>query len=124
MSTITIKGLVATTPRHLTTADGLRIASFRVACTEDGSDNTNWYTISAFKSSAESVSNNITKGDRVIVTGTLTVRDWDNGERTGTSVEIEADAIGLDIDYKIGTFARVAPDAKPEHNCNCSKCDK
>ena len=46
------------------------------------------------------------KGDRIIVTGKLRVRDWDNGERTGTSVEIEADSIGHDLSWGSAKFTR------------------
>jgi single-strand DNA-binding protein len=34
------------------------------------------------------------------------VRDWDNGERTGTSVEIEADVIGHDLTWGNAVFTR------------------
>ena len=48
----------------------------------------------------------INKGDRIIVQGTLRIRDWDNGERNGTSVEVEAEAIGHDLAWGTGVFTR------------------
>ena len=115
METTTLKGLVATTPRHLITQDGLPITSFRLACATrrfDRSTNnwvdgeTNWYTITAFKDLAINVAQSVSKGDRVFVEGRLRVRDWDNGERAGTSVEIESNALGFDISWGTGTFTR------------------
>ncbi len=36
----------------------------------------------------------------------MRVRDWDNGERAGTSVEIEAEAIGHDLSWGSAVFTR------------------
>jgi single-strand DNA-binding protein len=41
-----------------------------------------------------------------MVIGRLRVRDWDNGERAGTSVEIEAENIGHDLIWGSSTFVR------------------
>jgi single-strand DNA-binding protein len=38
--------------------------------------------------------------------GRLRVRDWDNGERAGTSVEIEAETVGHDLLWGSSTFVR------------------
>lgn len=77
---------------------------------------TNWYTITAFKNLAINTAGSINKGDRVIVTGELRVRDWDNGERAGTSVEVEAEAIGHDLSWGNSTFTRtiLVREAEPE----------
>ena len=112
---ITISGLVATTPRHLVTQDGLPITSFRLASSQrrfDRSQNrwidgeTNWFTVTSFRQLAINTSESINKGDRIVATGKLRVRDWDNGERSGTSVEVDADAIGHDLSWGTATFVR------------------
>jgi single-strand DNA-binding protein len=112
---ITVTGLVATTPRHLITQDGLPITSFRLASSARRFDRTqnrwidgetNWYTITSFRQLAINVSESIHKGDRIVVQGKLRVRDWDNGENSGTSVEIDADAIGHDLAWGTSTFIR------------------
>lgn len=112
---IAVTGLVATTPRHLVTQDGLPITSFRLASSQrrfDRAQNkwvegeTNWYTISSFRQLAINSSTSVSKGDRVAVIGKLHVRDWDNGERAGTSVEVEADAIGHDLNWGSSSFTR------------------
>lgn len=114
--TITLTGLVATTPRHITTSEGLAITSFRLASSQRRYDraqqkwidaDTNWYTISAFRGLAENSAGSVTKGDRVLVTGRLRIRDWENTDRSGTTVEIEADAIGHDMTWGTSAFTRV-----------------
>jgi single-strand DNA-binding protein len=113
--TITIKGLVATTPRHITTSDGLDITSFRLASSQRRYDrtsqrwidsDTNWYTISSFRNLAKHVAESVNKGDRVILTGRLRIRDWENTDRSGTTVEIEADALGHDLSWGTATYIR------------------
>ncbi len=106
---ITVSGLVATTPRHLVTQEGLAITSFRLAAQVEEDDKivfTNWFTITAFRSLAINSATSISKGDRVLVFGTLKVRDWDNGERAGTSVEIEARNIGHDLTIGTSVWTR------------------
>ena len=45
----------------------------------------------------------------MLVTGKLKVRDWDNGERCGTSVEVEAKSIGHDLIFGTSEFERRSP---------------
>jgi single-strand DNA-binding protein len=120
---ITVAGLVATTPRHLVTQDGLPITSFRLAASHrkfDKNQNkwidgeTNWFTVTSFRQLAINSAGSVSKGDRVLVTGKLRVRDWDNGERAGTSVEIEADNLGHDMSWGSSVFTRTVLVREPE----------
>jgi single-strand DNA-binding protein len=113
--TITVTGLVATAPRHLVTSEGLPITSFRLASTQRRFDRsqekwidaeTNWYTISTFRQLAINAAGSIAKGDRVVATGRLRIREWENGDRTGTNIEIEADAMGHDLTWGSSAFSR------------------
>jgi len=113
--TFSVSGLVATTPRHLVTQDGLPITSFRLAASTKKFDKqanrwtegeTNWFTVTSFRQLAVNSATSISKGDRVLVMGRLRVRDWDNGERAGTSVEIEAETLGHDLVWGSSTFTR------------------
>ena len=115
--TITLTGLVATTPRHLTTSEGLAITSFRLASSQRRFDrssqkwidaDTNWYTVSAFRSLATNAAVSVVKGDRVVVTGRLRIRDWENTDRSGTTVEVEADTIGHDMFWGTSVFTRIS----------------
>jgi len=131
-STITIQGLVATTPRHLITQDGLAITSFRLASSRSVFNrasgrweprDTNWFTITAFRQLATNASTSISKGDRIIVSGTLRIRDWDNGERSGTSVEVEAETIGHDLTYGTSNFTRISYTEPDNSNPENEKVD-
>ena len=113
--TITLTGLVATEPRHIVTNEGLTISSFRLASAQRRFDraqekwidvDTNWYTITAFRQLGVNCAGSLSKGDRVVVTGRLKIREWQNGERTGTTVDIEADAIGHDLSWGTSIFSR------------------
>lgn len=112
---ITLTGLVATTPRHLTTSEGLTITSFRLASSQRRFDRalnrwvdgeTNWYTVSGFRSLANNAAVSIQKGDRVIVVGRLRLRDWENTDRSGTTVEVEADVLGHDLSWGVSSYQR------------------
>ena len=112
---ITVAGLVATTPRHLITQDGLPITSFRLASSHRKFDReqnkwvdgeTNWFTITVFRQLAINASTSVSKGERIIAMGKLRIRDWDNGERAGTSVEIEAEHLGHDLFWGTSSFTR------------------
>ncbi|MES2171409.1 MAG: single-stranded DNA-binding protein [Actinomycetota bacterium] len=112
---ITLTGLVATQPKHLVTAEGLSITSFRLASTQRRFDrsqerwidgDTNWYTITTFRQLAINVVGSVHKGDRVIATGRLRIRDWTNGEKAGTTIEVDADAVGPDLLWGTSVFTR------------------
>jgi single-strand DNA-binding protein len=112
---ITLTGLVATAPRHIVTSEGLPITSFRLASTQRRFDRsqerwvdaeTNWYSVTAFRQLAINSAGSVGKGDRVVVTGRLRIREWENGERTGTNIDVEADAIGHDLMWGTSVFSR------------------
>ncbi|GAA1773647.1 single-stranded DNA-binding protein [Agromyces lapidis] len=114
--TITVTGVVGTDPHQHVTGDGLVITSFRVASTRRFFDRakgewtdgeTNWYGVSAFRQLARNASLSIRKGERVIVQGRLRQRAWETATKSGTSVEIEADAIGHDLAWCVSTYAKV-----------------
>ena len=124
---VTISGLVATTPRHLITQDGLPITSFRLASSHRRFDReqnkwidgeTNWFTITGFRQLAINLSTSVQKGERVIVSGRLKIRAWDNGERAGTSVEVEAEHVGHDLFWGTSVFTRtvLVADSQPEND--------
>ena len=120
---LVVRGLVATDPRLIETEAGLSVLSFRLAATqrrfdsESGkwiSDQTNWFSVSSFRKLAENSHASLAKGDRVVVSGRLKVRDWDNGERSGTSVELDAEAIGHDLTFGTTEFRRAEPAEEQE----------
>ncbi|MCG2624676.1 single-stranded DNA-binding protein [Arthrobacter sp. I2-34] len=98
------------------TNGGHPAANFRLASTERRRDNetqqwvdrsTNWYTVKAFRHLAQNIGSSLRKGDRVVVTGKLQLRQWtgDDG-RSRTNPEIVADSVGHDLKWGTAKFAR------------------
>lgn len=116
--TITVRGFVATDVRLFTTATGLPIANFRLASTDRRLDRetqkwvdaeTNWYNVKAYRHLAQNAAASIHKGDPVLVTGRLRLRQWTNEEgRSGTAPDIEADVIGHNLGWGTAYFQRPA----------------
>ncbi len=120
---ITLTGLVATSPRHIVTSEGLAITSFRLASNQRRFDrtqnswvdgDTNWYTITAFRQLGTHVASSVEKGQRVIVTGRVRIRDWESGEKSGTTIEVDAESIGHDLTWGRASFTRSVIAASPE----------
>ena len=117
IDTLSVSGIVATTPRHVVTSEGLAITSFRLASTQRRFDkgqaqwvdiDTNWYTVVSFRQLAINANKSLNKGDRVVATGRVKVRNWQNDDKSGTSVEIEADALGHDLLWGTSSFERTS----------------
>ncbi len=119
---LSTRGLVATVPNHIVTTEGLPITSFRLAASqrkfnrstqswENGE--TNWYTVTAFRQLAINIAACVAKGDRIVVSGRLSVRDWESGDRSGTVVEIDADAVGHDLTWGTATYSRTVKRSEP-----------
>ena len=115
--TITVTGNIATPPEHKRTSGGVAITTFRVASGQRRYDNatsswtdsgTNWYTVSTYRRLAEHAMASLHKGDRVILTGRLRLREWDTGAKKGVAVEIDADSIGHDLLFGTSRFEKDA----------------
>ncbi len=120
---VTVVGTIATEPRALTTQSGIALCSFRVAsgerrfdrekkCWVDGE--TNWFTVTAFRGLALNAHDSFHKGDRVVVSGRLRIRSWERDDRSGTSVEIEAEALGHDLRWGVSQFSKKQRGEQPE----------
>ena len=55
----------------------------------------------------------VRKGERVVVHGRLRLRAWENGEKSGTAIEIEADSIGHDLAWGTTTLTKVRVGREP-----------
>ncbi|GAA5029870.1 single-stranded DNA-binding protein [Microbacterium fluvii] len=115
---ITIVGNIATDPHFRRSQNGVTITSFRLASTQRVQDratgawsdgDTNWYSVSTYRALADHSFASLRKGERVIVTGRLRIRDWEAGDKHGTSVDIDADAVGHDLLWGTTLFTRDAP---------------
>ena len=106
MSNFTIEGFAGTDPRYIKTDKGLSVTSFRVAVNHRKYDttankwvatDTSWYTVTSFGILAEQVANKIAKGDAVIVSGELKIREWEREGRSGSNAEVVASGVGLNL---------------------------
>jgi single-strand DNA-binding protein len=122
-ATLTLTGNVATAIRFARTDKGTALASFRLACTPRRFDRnlgswvderTTFLTVLCFRALAENVATSLTKGDPVIITGKLRVMPWERDDKSGISVEVDASAVGHDLNRGQTTFARVRKEITSE----------
>ena len=115
--TLTILGNVATDPTQSRTPSGIPVTNFRVATTHRRLDpvtkvwvdvSTNWYSVAAFRQLGEHAKASLRCGDSVIVTGRLKIRTWESNGKSGTSIDIDADAIGHDLRRGTTAFLRAS----------------
>lgn len=116
---ITIVGNVGQDPELRFTPSGAAVVTFSVAVTPRRLDRetgkwvdgaATWWRINAWRGLAENIAETLTKGQRVIVVGSVSARDWENkqnGEK-GTSWEVLADAVGPDLTWATAKVTRAA----------------
>jgi single-strand DNA-binding protein len=128
--TITVTGIVATEPRCIVTSGGVPISSFRLASGQRRYDrasqawvdaDTNWYTVSTFRTLAGNVERSIKKGEHVVVTGRVRIRAWESNDRSGTSIDIEAESLGHDLLWCTSSATRSAPSATSTQPANSTQ---
>lgn len=116
MTNVAFAGVVGTDVRLAQTNGNIPVCSFRMAVNEriynqqagqwmDGP--TSWYTVTAYNQLALNIAASLSKGQRVNVIGRQQVRDWETADRNGTSVEITATSVGVDLLYGTAEFTRV-----------------
>ena len=118
---ITVSGIIGTDPRKSTTNKGVPVTSFRLASSQGHFDRfknewvdeeTNWFSVATYRQLASNAAQSLHKGEHVIVTGRIHVRNWTNAERSGTSVDIEADVVAHDLTWYTTTAVRNGPVAR------------
>ena len=114
-SQLSVVGIVGTDPQLTTFDSGGTKCSFRLAVTHRKRDretgawvdgDTSWFRVNVYRTLANNVHDSVRKGERVMVSGRVNVREWVNGERSGTSVEIDADAVGHDLLFGVSHFTK------------------
>jgi single-strand DNA-binding protein len=114
-NTVTIIGNATREPEVRHTNGGLTIASFGVAINqrkkndrgewEDGDPS--FFDVTCFRELAENVAESVTKGTRVIVSGTLRQSSWETPEGDKRSkVEVIADEVGPSLRWATTTVER------------------
>jgi single-strand DNA-binding protein len=126
---VTVSGNVVGDPVVRATRANVPFVTFRVASnvrrvdfkTGDYIDaGTNFVNVTAFRSLGVNLSNSLRKGEPVIVYGRMRINQWVNGERSGTTVEIDAYNVGHDLSWGQATFHKVA---RPQLNQNDRMAD-
>jgi single-strand DNA-binding protein len=119
---VTVSGNVVGDPVVRATRANVPFVTFRVASNVRRVDyktgeyidaGTNFVNVTAFRALGVNLSNSLKKGEPVIVYGRMRINQWVNGERSGTTVEIDASNVGHDLTYGQAKFAKVA---KPQLN--------
>lgn len=117
---ITVRGFVASAVREDKTHGGDAVASFRMGATErrynrgnntweDG--DTNWFSVACFRGLARNVAFSVQKGEKVIVSGRLKIRNWSLPDgRSGTTADIDAETVGHDLMWGLSKYKRVTKD--------------
>lgn len=120
---VTVTGNVATQPVLRVGRTGTPFLTFRLAQNVNRLDRTtgvvetiatNWMTVCAFRAHAVNLYRSLAKGQPVIVHGRLRVQDWATDERSGTTVELEATAVGHDLARGQACFVKVAQPPLPQ----------
>ena len=112
----TVIGNAVTDVSLRVTSSGTSVASFRIASNSrrfDKSTNSwidqepSYLSITAWSQLAENVALSVHKGQPLLVTGKLKVRQWQDADKSGTNVEIDAIAIGHDLNRGTSEFTKV-----------------
>jgi single-strand DNA-binding protein len=108
-TSVTIAGNLTGDPELRFTPNGVPVASFSVAVTarirkgdewEDGE--TSFFRCSAWRNLAENVADSLSKGNRVLLTGTLKINKWEDENGVPRSApDITVDEIGPSLKWAV-----------------------
>jgi single-strand DNA-binding protein len=113
---VSIVGNLTDDPELRFTPGGSAVANFRLAVTPrrlDGGEwkdgETSFFRVVAWRALAEHVAESLTKGDRVMVIGSLRTNSWETpqGERRSV-VEVQADEVGPSLKWAVAKPAKPA----------------
>jgi single-strand DNA-binding protein len=118
-ATVTLAGYVAKEPYYRVVNDKTPLVSMRVAWTSRFMDRetgewrdgkTSFATVNCWRKLAGNVASSLRKGQAIVLTGRLQVREYDDKEgRRRIAVDIEADSIGHDLSRGVTHFLRTRP---------------
>ena len=112
-STVTMTGNLTRDPELRFTTGGAALAKFGLAVNrrrkvgDQWEDEVSFFDVVAWRELAENVAESLTKGLRVVVTGTLTQRSWetDTGEKR-SRVEVQATEVGPSLRWASAQVTR------------------
>jgi single-strand DNA-binding protein len=110
-----ITGNLAADPELRFTNNGTAVANLRVAVTQRVQDKdgtwrdgeTSFHRVNVWRDQAQNLTDSLSKGDRVMVTGRLRQRSWETPEgEKRTSTEIDADEVGASLKFHTAKLER------------------
>ncbi|MGZ4104859.1 MAG: single-stranded DNA-binding protein [Actinomycetota bacterium] len=117
-NTVTLVGNLTDDPELRFTAQGAAVANFRIAVSKRIRDpqtnewkdgDTSFFRVNVWRQLAENVAESLARGTRVIVTGTLKMRQWETQEGEKRSVvEIEATEVGPSLKWATAKVERTS----------------
>lgn len=132
---ITLVGNIVGDIEQRATRAGGSVAAFRLAVGERRLDkergewvdaHTNFYSISVFGELGANALRSLRKGERVVLSGRLRLREWETETKRGVSADVVADAIGHDLRWGTSRFDRAPKpgaqaDATPDSSTNADE---
>lgn len=123
---MTVVGNLTDAPELRFTPSGAAVCRFTVAVNprfydkaaaewKDGEPS--FYRCIAWRQLAENIADSLAKGHRVVLTGDLAQRSWDDKDNPGKrhyAWELTADAVGPDLSYATATVKRMARNSRDE----------
>jgi single-strand DNA-binding protein len=114
--TITVTGFLAAEPQYIVTDSGTALTSLRIGSTprrfdrESGQwkdDDTTYFTVNCWRRLADNLQgSDLKRGDPIIVTGRLRIRDYEKDGQRRYSAVIEANTVGHDLSRGTARFQR------------------
>jgi single-strand DNA-binding protein len=121
---VQIVGTLGGDPTLRFTTGGIAVCSFSVAWSprkktdtgwEDG--DTSWFRCTVWREMAENVASSLAKGMRVVVTGQVHIREWEDQEgNKRTSTEIQVDEVSPSLRWATSTVEKVVRDKPVNEN--------
>lgn len=120
---VVLRGNLASDPRLMQFDDGKKVTSFRLASTSSWFDRehsvwvdrrTTFVSVNCRRALANSAMQSLRKGHPVVITGRLWERSWVKEDRSGRTLEVEAETIGHDLTFGISAFTRFARPAQEQ----------
>ena len=114
---VTVSGNVVGDPVVRATKANVPFVTFRVASNVRRMDfktgeytdaGTNFVNVTAFRALGVNLASSLVKGQPVLVYGRMRINQWVNGEKSGTTVEIDAYRVGHDLTWGQAKFTKVA----------------
>jgi single-strand DNA-binding protein len=121
---VVLRGNIASDLRSVRFDDGNSVTSFRLASTSSWFDRerntwvdrrTTYVSVNCRRALANNALQSLHKGHPVVITGRLWERAWVKEERSGRTLEVEAETVGHDLTFGVSAFTRVVRSGRDRH---------